>query len=196
MRRSICYCEPNMALAGDTANWKFTYTTANHLPKGTKLRFDLASKGRPSDWQIPRTQLKEKHNVIWLDAPGAKAPIAGTEVQHPQTLTSSFEFTLPSELKPGDSFSIAMGSLEKTPQKGSFCQKIIQRKRPFNLFIDPKGKGDYKDPEVFYLDVKGNKLHNLRILAPSIVARNKRFDVIVRFEDAFGNLTSHAPEGT
>jgi hypothetical protein len=196
MRRSICYCEPGAALAGETSNWKFTYTTANHLPKGTKLLFDLGSKGRPMDWQIPKTSLKEKANLIWVEVPGAKAPITGSEIQHPQTLTSSFEFALPTELKPGDSFSINMGNPERDPKRGSLCQKLVQRKRPFHLFIDPKGKGDYKESETFYLDVRGNQLQTLRIIAPSIVCRNKRFDVIVRFEDIFGNLTSNAPEGT
>ena len=196
MRRSICYCEPSMALAGETSNWKFIYTTANHLPKGTKIRFDLGSKGRPMDWQVPKTNLKEKANLIWAEVPGGKAPIAGSELQHPQTLTSSFEFVLPVELKPGDSFSIHLGHPDKDPKKGSPCQKLVQRKRPFLLYIDPKGKGDYKEPETFYLDVRGNQLQTLRIIAPSIVSRNKRFDVIVRFEDVFGNLTSNAPEGT
>ncbi|HEV7736487.1 MAG TPA: DUF3604 domain-containing protein, partial [Chlamydiales bacterium] len=63
MRRSICVCEPNHAYAGDTATWKFVYTTANNLPKGAKLRFDLNSLGRPIDWQIPHTNLKEKSNI-------------------------------------------------------------------------------------------------------------------------------------
>ena len=81
-------------------------------------------------------------------------------------------------------------------KKGNSCQKTVQRKRPFPLYIDTKGKGDYKDPEVFHLDVRGNYLQTLRIIAPSLVSRNKRFDVIVRFEDKYGNLTSNAPEGT
>lgn len=196
MRRSICYCEPSAALAGETSNWKFIYTTANHLPKGTKVRFDLASKGRPMDWEIPKTNLKEKANLIWVEVPGGKTPIAGSEVQHPQTLTPSFEFVLPVELKPGDSFSINLGHPDKDQKQGSLCQRLVQRKRPFLLYIDPKGKGDYKEPETFYLDVRGNQLKTLRIIAPSIVSRNKRFDVIVRFEDIFGNLTSNAPEGT
>ena len=44
--------------------------------------------------------------------------------------------------------------------------------------------------------MRGNILKTLKIVAPSLVARNKRFDVIVRFEDIYGNLTSNAPEGT
>jgi len=196
MRRSICYCEPAAALAGETSNWKFIYTTANHLPKGTKVRFDLGSKGRPIDWQIPKTNLKEKATLIWAEVPGGKSLISGTEVQHPQTLTPSFEFVLPVELKPGDSFSIHMGNPDKDPKRGSLCQRLVQRKRPFSLYIDPKGKGDYKEPETFYLDVRGNQLQTLKIIAPSVVSRNKRFDVIVRFEDIYGNLTSNAPEGT
>jgi hypothetical protein len=187
MRRSICFCEPSAALAGDTANWKFVYTTASHLPKGAKLRFDLESKGRPIDWQIPETNTKEKTNVILAELPGGKT-IGATAVEHPDSMTPSFEFTMPLDLKPGDTVSILM--------KGNAAQKGVQRKRPFHLFIDPKGKGDYKESETFFLDVRGNHLKTLRIIAPSLVSRNKRFDVIVRFEDIFGNLTCNAPEGT
>lgn len=195
MRRSICYCEPNAALAGEISTWKFIYTTANHLPKGTKLRFDLGSKGRPGDWQIPETNLKEKSNVIWLEIQGTK-PVAATQVRHPQSFTVAFEFSLPTEVKPGESFAINMGSPERDPKKGTLCQKNVQRKRPFQLFLDTKGKGDYKEPEIFHLDVRGNQLKTLRIIAPSVVSRNKRFDMIVRFEDQYGNLTSNAPDGT
>src|SRR5206468_9855592 len=53
-----------------------------------------------------------------------------------------------------------------------------------------------KEQEIFHLDVRGHKLKTLRIIAPSLITRNRRFDVIVRFEDMFGNLTSNAPEGT
>ncbi len=187
MRRSICFCEPNNALAGDQSNWKFVYTTAGHLPKGAKLRFDLESKGRPIDWQIPETNVKEKTNVIWAELPGGKT-INAAKAENPTSMTPSFEFTLPLELKPGDTLTIHI--------KGNSAQKSVQRRRPFHLFIDPKGKGDYKESETFFLDVRGNHLKTLRIIAPSLVCRNKRFDVIVRFEDIFGNLTSNAPEGT
>lgn len=195
MRRSISYCEPNAALAGDVSTWKFIYTTAANLPKGARLRFDVNSKGRPIDWQIPQTNLKEKSNLIWLELPGCKI-VGGSEIMHPQLLTTSFEFVLPSEMKSGETITILIGSPDGDPAKGNACQKIIQRRRPFQLFIDPKGKGDYKEPEIFNMDVRGNKLKTLRIIAPSLVNRNKRFDVIVRFEDVYGNLTSNAPEGT
>lgn len=185
MRRSICYCEPNHALAGDPSTWKFIYTTANNLPKGAKLRFDLESKGRPIDWQIPEP--KGRSNTIWAELPGGKT-ISAARVDNPQSLTPSFEFTLPVELKLGDSLTIII--------KDNSAQKLVQRKRPFYLQIDPKGKGDYKESETFFLDVRGGPLKTLKIIAPSLVSRNKRFDVIVRFEDIYGNLTSNAPEGT
>ncbi|MES2273660.1 MAG: DUF3604 domain-containing protein [Chlamydiota bacterium] len=196
MRRSICYCEPAAALAGDTATWKFIYTTAAQLPKGAKLRFDLSSKGRPIDWQIPQTNLKEKTNLIWAELPGGKI-LNAAQVEHPELMTPSFEFSLPVEMKAGETLTILMGTPEKdVVAKGNACQRAVHRRRPFHLFIDPKGKGDYKESEVFYLDVRGNHLKTLRIVAPSLVNRNKRFDVIVRFEDMYGNLTSNAPEGT
>ncbi len=192
MRRSICYCEPSAALAGGTSTWKFVYTTASHLPKGTRLRFELASKGRPLDWQVPHTNLKEKENLIWGEVLEGK-PVQATAVPNSP---AAYEFTLPQELKPGENFSIFIGHPSQDPKKGNACQKTVQRKRPFQLLIDPKGKGDYKEGETFYLDVRGSQLKTLRVIAPSLVARNKRFDVIVRFEDIFGNLTSNAADGT
>lgn len=195
MRRSICVCEPNVVLAGDIGNWKFIYTTASHLPKGTKLRFNLNSHGGPLEWQIPQTNLKKKENLIWAEFNEKK--IGATLGEHPEKKTATFEFILPMEIKQGESLVIYLGTPDdEIKEKGNSAQKTIQRKRPFSLSIDPKGKGDYKETETFHLDIRGNRLKNLRVIAPSLVSRNKRFDMIVRFEDMYGNLTANAPEGT
>ena len=66
MRRSICYCEPNYASAGESRTWKFIYTPSATLPKGTRLKFDLQSKGREIDWQIPSVNLKKAGPVRFL----------------------------------------------------------------------------------------------------------------------------------
>lgn len=187
MRRSICFCEPNHALAGDDSDWKFVFTTAVGLSKGAKLRFDFDSRGRSIDWQVPSTNLKEKTNIIWAELPNEKT-ISAKIVENPKTKTPSFEFTLPTEMKSGETLNIHL--------KGNAAQKTVQRRRPFNLQIDAKGKGEFKENETFYLDVRGGPLNTLKIIAPSLVSRNKRFDVIVRFEDIHGNLTANAPEGT
>jgi len=42
------------------------------------------------------------------------------------------------------------------------------------------------------MDIRGSSLQSIKVLAPSYVVRNKRFDVIVRFEDEYGNLTNEA----
>ena len=65
MRRSICVCEPNFAYAGHCYNWKFVYTTAQNLKKGSKLLFDLISNGRDIDWELPSVNLKKCSNVIY-----------------------------------------------------------------------------------------------------------------------------------
>ncbi|HSW72234.1 MAG TPA: DUF3604 domain-containing protein, partial [Chlamydiales bacterium] len=194
MRRSICYTEPNNALAGQKGTWKFIYTTSIPLPKGTKIKFDLMSKGRTLDWAFPSVSLKDKSNLIWAEIKEQKVPFQ--EVVDPKTALVQYELTLPTDVKMGENINLFLGAADRNAEKGSSCQKNVQRRRPFHLFIDPKGKGDYKEPEVFYIDVRGNELSHLRIITPSIVMRNKRFDVIVRFEDVYGNLTNNAPEGT
>lgn len=197
MRRSISYAEPKTALAGEIKTWKFIYTSASDLPKGARLKFDISSKGRDFDWEIPQTNTKSGKNLIWMEIPSKKL-ISATEVPAPESALPQFEFTLPSEVKAGEPITIYLGTPDETGsnKKGNRAQFHTLRRRPFNLYIDPKGKGEFKESEIFHVDVKGNMLRSIRIIVPSVVNKNQRFDVIVRFEDEYGNLTGNAPEGT
>jgi len=112
MRRSISYTEPKIALAGETKTWKFIYTPANDLPKGARLKFDLGSKGRSFDWELPQTNLKSKKNLIWLETPSKKG-IGATEVSTPDTNLPQYEFTLPGEVKAGEEVAIYLGTPDK-----------------------------------------------------------------------------------
>jgi hypothetical protein len=198
-RRSTCISEPSASYAGDVSNWKFIYTTSINLPKGTRIKFDIQSKGREIDWEVPSVNLKEKKNCIWGVLPDEKT-VAAKTIESQDGFVPHFEFILPSEIKAGDVFVICMGSTESDPKKrkagGTRSQTIVQRRKPFIISIDPKGKGDYKESESFLMDIKGNVLDSIKVIAPSIVGKNKRFDAVLRFEDAHGNLTSNAPEGT
>jgi Protein of unknown function (DUF3604) len=195
MRRSICYCDPNSASAGEINTWKFIYTPSVTLPKGTKLKFDLMSKGRDIDWQVPTANLKKNGNTIFARLDNNKI-LQAKEIETSESFTPQFEFVLTSALQAGNNFTIIVGSLKDPHRNGTRAQTNAQRRRSFYLYVDPTGKGHYEDPEVFNLDIRGNKLSAIKVLAPSFVARNKRFDVIVRFEDEFGNLTNNAPEDT
>ncbi len=199
MRRSICYCEPSHAVAGEVNTWKFIYTTSIDLPKGTIIRFDLMSDGREIDWEIPTTDLKGGGNVIYGRLDSGKI-IAAKEIEVPDSFTPQYEFVLPEGIDTGGAFSVIIGSTKLTDnlktKNGTQAQTYSQRRRPFLLFIDTTGKRHFEDPEVFSLDIRGSELHHISVIAPSYVARNKRFDVVVRFEDEFGNLTSNAPPET
>jgi hypothetical protein len=198
MRRSISLCEPATCLAGQMLSWKFHHTPAATLPKGARLRFDLASQGRDIDWQIPRVDLSKKAaDVIYLTLPTGEY-VTAKEVKQASNIV--FDFTLPKEVKAGSTLTIVVGAYApngKEPPEGEIAaQTYTQRRRPFHLYIDPKGKTQFEDPEEFHLDIKGNLLANIRVLTPAFVTRGKRFDVTIRFEDQFGNLTGFAPEDT
>lgn len=200
MRRSICYCEPNTALAGEMNTWTFVYTSAIDLPKGSRIKFDLGSKGRDIDWESPSTNLKRGNNVIFAQLDNGKV-IQGKEIEVADRFTPDYEFILPSALEAGSSLAIVAGagptrSKAELKKAGTRAQCNAQRRRNFFLYADPSGKGRYDEPEVFSMDIRGNELATIRILTPSFVVRNKRFDAIVRFEDEYGNLTSHAPAET
>src|SRR5437870_564055 len=97
MRRSICYCEPTTAAAGEVNTWKFIYTSAVSLPKNTKLKFDLMSKGRDIDWEIPDANLKKTRNVIYAHTENGKV-IQAKEVEIPDSFAPQYEFILPQAL--------------------------------------------------------------------------------------------------
>ncbi|MFI0435603.1 MAG: DUF3604 domain-containing protein [Parachlamydiaceae bacterium] len=198
MRRSICYCEPSSALAGEARTWKFIYTPSVTLPKGTRLKFDLQSKGREIDWEIPSVNLKKGDPVIYLRLSHGKI-LPATEIESSESVVPQFGFTLQAPLEAGEQIEIILGAKEgENPKKGDGikAQTTAQRRRPFLLYIDPSGKGIYDDPDVFNIDIRGAELFNIRILTPSFVAKNKRFDAVVRFEDEYGNLTNNAPDNT
>src|SRR3990167_6663837 len=194
MRRSICISEPSIALAGEQKHWKFCFVTSQTLPQKTVLRFDPLSRGSQNEWELPQaTSGRGKNNVIWLTLPDGKS-ISGKEVD--KDGFKQYEFVLPDDIAQGEKLVFHLGASDTASGNGNRSQLYIQRRRPFYLYIDPRGKKEFKDPEIFTLDVRGNKLENIRIVTPSIVFKNSRFDVLIRFEDSFGNLTGNAPEGT
>ena len=197
MRRSICFTEPTSVLAGERGTYRFVVTPTVNLPKGTLLKFDLASRGRLIDWEIPNVTSTSQSNMIWAEVEDGK-PVLARPVVVPKSPIPQFEFVLPKEVPAGKKIAIALGTTQigKEQTKGNMAQLTVQRRRPFYLYIDPTGKHQYADPETFTIDIKGNVLHTIRILAPSVTVRNKRFDVILRFEDCYGNLTNNAPDDT
>lgn len=195
MRRPICISEPSVALAGQTRSWTFSFLPSSNLPEGTKLKFDMLMSGRPTDWEVPNTDLTLEENLIWLEMPNSEK-VEAKEVFFPSQYAPSFEFVLPEEVKSGEKINIIIGSPNDDNEKGTQAQTVSQKRRPFHLYVNPKGKGDYKDPEIFTIDIRGNKLDKIKIFTPSLVSKNRRFDIVVRFEDVHGNLTSNAPEGT
>lgn len=199
MRRSICYCEPQVARAGQATTWHFYYTPSHVLSEGAKIRFDLQSYGRDIDWQLPSSDLSESANVIYVLLEDEEI-LEADEVDVPGSAVPLFEFTLPRSVKAGEKIIIILGaphgSNAQDEELGNESQLTAQRRKAFYLYVDPKGKGNFEEPEIFTLDIRGAKLANIRILTPSFASKNKRFDITVRFEDEFGNLTNHAPEGT
>jgi len=196
MRRSVCYCEPGAVFAGEIGTWKFIYKPAVSLPKGARLKFDLLSKGRSIDWEIPCVKAKALNNTFFAQV-GSSKPIIPKEVEAPDSFVPQYEFVLPSKVEAGKPITFVLGNQKPSKGKkpsGNTAQTYVQRRRPFLLYVDPAGKGHYGEPEVFSIDIRGNVLHTIRVLTPSFVTKNRRFDVTVRFEDEFGNLTSNAPD--
>lgn len=199
MRRSVCYVEPFSVRAGQISTWRFFYTTAVPLPKGTKLIFDLCTDGKIIDWEMPNCDLTAEKNVIYLETPQGKI-LKAKAIKTAKPMVFNFEFILNSPIEARETLTIVMGAPPESSfsdELGNGAQLFTQRRKPFHLYVDVKGKSNVlEDPEIFLLDVRGNILKSIKVLTPSFVSKNKRFDITVRFEDEFDNLTSFAPENT
>ncbi|OGN62767.1 MAG: hypothetical protein A3F09_03730 [Chlamydiae bacterium RIFCSPHIGHO2_12_FULL_49_11] len=185
MKRSLCVAEPAIVRAHQKCLWKFHYTPSFPLPAKTRLRFALMSHGFDEEWEIPK-----KANQVVLE--WSSSSVTGKPFVDEDGFIS-YDFTLTKEIPAGEMLTIRLGKEESAATR---AQMFYQRKRPFFLYIDTKGKGEFKDYDTFSIDVKGSTLHNIRVIVPSIVEKNQRFDVYLRFEDAFGNVTGLAPDDT
>src|SRR5271169_3219822 len=105
MRRSICYAEPAIAYAGERKTWRFIISPTATLPKGTFIKFDLASHGRAIDWEIPSTSLKATSNCIWAEI--EKGKIIPAKALESEEGASQFEFVLPQDVAAGKKIIIA-----------------------------------------------------------------------------------------
>lgn len=200
MRRSINLTQPPHCYAGQVQTWKFIHIPSQDLPKGTRLRFDLCTFGRSIDWNSPTVDLKKGGDKIYLELPSKKI-IEAKETWIADATTPVYEFTLPSKVKTEEPLAIFLGGYtpagaKKESPSTIAAQTFVQRRRPFHLYIDPTGKGNFKEPELFQIDVRGNKLAEIKSLTPSHVVRNRRFDITIRFEDVYGNLTNYADDET
>ncbi len=197
MRRSVCYINPSVARAGQISTWHFLYSSANFLPEGAKLKFDLGIQDKPTSWEAPSVDLSQPNNVIYLETP--QGEIIPAQRVASKEFSSQYEFTLTEKVEIGETLTIILGPSPyhtQTDEAGNGAQLFTQRRKHFYLYVDPTGKGNYQDPDIFSIDIRGNVLKNIRIFTPSYVVKNKRFDITVRFEDEFGNLTNFSPEST
>lgn len=177
MTRAQCITDSKPFIAGVPSPLNLTYISETALPKGTMIKICLESR------RIP----------FGFSATGkAQLVLADSRVSAEKTSSDTeLFFKLPKGVEEAEPITIQIA--EVTPPI------YTQRRYPVLIFVDPKGKNSFKeiDPEAFFIDVKGGPLAKISIRTHAIVvARNERFDIFVRYEDQFGNLTSVAPDDT
>ncbi|MEC8306302.1 MAG: hypothetical protein VXZ72_00380, partial [Chlamydiota bacterium] len=172
--------------------WSFHYTLDDNLPKGSAIEFDMMSKGGPLEWELPEPTLSRENNTIWITTP-KKERIYPTPLSMKKDHIGKFVFLIDDDLESGESITFHIGSVHNDPQQGNLSQKYHERRRRFAIAFNNKGNKSFTQKEYFYLNVKGGMLNSVSLSGPSIVAKNERFSLLIRFEDVFGNLTQLAP---
>ena len=177
MTRAQCITDSRPFTAGQPAPLNLTYISETALPKGTMIRLSLESRRVPFGFFA-----SDKAHIVLENA---------KINQDKSSSETDLIFKLGAAVSEGEPITFHIA--EVTPPKFS------QRRYPILIYVDPKGKGLFKDiePDAFYIDVKGGPLAQISVRTHAIVvARNERFDIFVRYEDQFGNVTALAPEDT
>lgn len=176
MARAQCLIDSKSLTAGTSAPIRLVYIPETTLPKGSILKFAFNPQKTSS----------------FLSIDTASHLFLGDTKISPEKGSSSSEifFKLPKALEEGG---------ELVFEGKANAPTFSQRRYPIALYVDIKGKNQFKDldPDYFHIDIKGGMLAKVSVRTHAIVvAKNERFDIFVRYEDAYGNTTNFAPDGT
>lgn len=95
-------------------------------------------------------------------------------------------------LKPGDKVQIAYGTQDG---KGFRMQTFREDEHIFRVLVDCAGSGNFYEVENSpVMKITGGNLNQVEAVAPSLVEKNKPFDVFVRALDGWGNVDENCED--
>jgi len=179
---AAAYIFPALATAGKPGQWLITMRLDERLPAGSRIRVALP---RHSDWARPQVKNpgRPEHwsaRVVqgeYLDAAVPKS-------KNPREVSVVFTTSVP--LDETYAIQIQIGGLAMaTPQ--TFWQKRLQ---VTIQVARPGDEGFVPIHECPTIEVVGGDATSLKLIAPSVVAPDEEFSVLVRAQDAFANPSS------
>ena len=166
--------------AGEHVTLTFEYTVGTKsLQQGSRIKIFTDSD---SDWAMPQL-----NNPIGADYLTIKSPDGCRVYPHITDHRELNFFVASGTIKKNDKIIITLGD-KSEGGAGSRCQTYFESSLNFYCGIDEKGTGNIKVIDNWAtIKVQGGELSNISIHAPSDIQIGKKFKLIIKAEDAWGN---------
>ena len=173
-------------IAGVIGTWKYVFKVGCQGIKnngGLKLAFHHSTNWEPFQFDDP-----ESDGFVSVIGPD-HAVLEKRFTKHDACTFIHITVT-EGNLKPDDEITIIIGDT-LYGSKGSRSQTFAQNGFSFFTLIDPQGYGSYfQHPNPPSINIKGGKTENIKVIAPSVVYVDERFEVGIRVEDCHHNVAS------
>ncbi len=186
--------DPPHAMAGVRDTWRVAFSGLT-VPEGGIVRLRLGGgRDNKSDWTRPQTDDPARNEYVTASCSGAaelrvSAPAFECVADIVVDMTVSG-----APLRAEDEITVILGDTSGGGE-GSTPQTFSQRGKVFDVFVadpprDDEVPGFRRAAGAPTLDVVGGMMDRLRVLAPATVAAGKKFAVVIKAEDVFGNVAS------
>ena len=173
--------EPDAAVvAGSYGTWRLSFSVGQAgLARGAKLRVHTDSD---TDWAIPQFDDPSGPDYMSVQAPAGAQVGAMTQGFRGLVVTN-----LGRALAEGERLTLVYGD-RSLGGPGSRAQTFVERRRYLSVDVDPDATGAWQPlADRPCVRIVGGDAVLLVVVAPSTVAVDQTFDLLVRAQDAWGN---------
>lgn len=177
----ILPCAP--IIAGKLGSWQLTYRAGSHgIAIGGSIKVVTDSDTDWGDPQFDDPQSEEYTTITTSSSSILATVIEGGYLQRTLTI-----FIHQNPLLESEEIVIHYGD-QTQGGPGSRAQTFAEKKRYFKVSVDISGTGTYLNlSNTPFLQVQGGQIHQLSLIAPSLIQVGRPFSVLVRALDSFGN---------
>jgi len=201
-RIEITHADPPFAIAGETSSWRVPFKLAKDVSIGSELRFQ-AWGGRNNKGSFSGAQIDNPEAEGYLAAElenGARVPMQAGEY------AGAYVLALPDNgLQKGQILTIVLGDRAKGGAGIKACKEHVFNKF-FVLYSVPAKDAEVRLPPrpdrggwtkgtedlivaACTMHILGGRIEHIRVYVPSTTKPGQVFNVMVRPEDEFGNLS-------
>ncbi len=188
---TVANVEPPTAMAGIRDTWRITFAGLE-VAEGGVVRFRIGGgRDSKSDWLRPQMTDPSANEYVTVECSGSPV-LTVTVPPFSEVRDNVVDLTITeASLRAEDEITVTLGDTSGGGG-GSTPQTFSQSKKRFDIFVSEPSEQPRREfhpaSGAPVVEVTGGPMDRLRLLAPGSVAAGKEFSVVIKAEDAYGNV--------